>query len=285
VDKERWSYSKLNKLILCGEAYRREEEEKEWMPASSAMIRGRAVHHVTETGHRRQMDARKESPKALKSVVLREALPSLDEAGDLAATSFDREKKEGVAVSTAPDPKKEIGFDKDRAVKMARHYVERVAPYLDPILVEEKLVVEPKGTNVRISGIVDLMTRTSEGGKMIRDLKTTTRKPNENAADDSPQLSMYAMLDAARNDWKIADGMALDHIVIPPSPHAKPYMVTQETTREQEDLDVLMERLSNAIDATKAGVFVANGVGTWKCSEKWCQFWSDCKYVSHVRRR
>lgn len=270
--------------MRCGEMFRREEIEREESPPSSAMVRGSVVHEVAALSHRRQLDARTASPDTPRSVVLREALPSEDEAGDEAATRFERIRRAaGISASFDPEappstPTEAIGRDKDSSVVMSRHYVSRAAPFVDPINVERKYVVEPRDLDIRLSGVFDLETREPGGKRAIRDIKTKTRAPNEGEAKTSDQITMYALLDLLRSG-EIADIFALDFVVRPAGAFAKPYLVSLQTTRTRDDVAVMVARLNNAIAATKAGVFLANGVGGWICSPSWCRFWASCPYV------
>ena len=93
---------------------------------------------------------------------------------------------------------------------------------------------------------------------------------------------MYALLDSLVTG-RIADVFALDFIVDDGRFLKPPYFVSQESTRTQEDIDVMIERLNNAIEGAAAGVFLANGVGTWQCSPRWCRWWTTCKFVSKAR--
>jgi RecB family exonuclease len=292
--RERWSHSKLTALFRCGEAFRREEIEREFAPSSSAAVRGTVVHAIAAHAHGEQLKAKALHPDWPKPMVLRESLPGEEEAADLAATRFETERKRGIVapadeVQANDPPNKIIGRDKDSAIRMARYLVTRIAPYVDPVAVEQKVVVEPADSNIRISGIMDLVTNEQRPGdetprRGIRDYKTSRKPPNPNEAHSSGQLSMYALLDLLQRG-SIADVFALDYLVEDPRRYVgAPYLTTLESTRTQEDIDVMVARLNNAIEGVKAGVFLANGVGTWYCSPKWCRFWTTCRFVSRADR-
>lgn len=284
MSRQRWSHSRLAKLTRCGEMFRREEIEKEEAPPSSAMVRGSVVHEIAALGHSRQLAARQASPTMPKSIVLREALPSGEEVADEAVTRFERIRRasgiEGVVGSgdVGSSPAQIISRDRDTSVAMSRHYVSLAAPFVDPIAVERKYVVEPRDLDIRLSGVVDLETLEPGGRRAIRDIKTATRVPDDDAADVSDQLSMYALLDLLAGG-KIADVFALDFVIKPTTPFARLRLLTQETTRTAADVERMIARLNNAIAATKAGVYLANGVNTWACSPTWCRFWTTCPYV------
>ena len=293
--RQRWSHSSLSKLMRCGEAWKRDEIEREYAPPTSSMARGSAVHAVAAEAHTRQIAGKIEHPDWPKSMVLRESLPGEDEAADLAATRFEYERRTSGIVADndeTDEPNIAIGRAKDSAVRMSRHVVTRIAPYVDPIAVEHKLVIEPKDADVRISGVLDLITVERplvEGGpprRGVRDYKTSKRAPDADEADTSGQLSMYALLDSLANNGEIADVFALDYVVEDPRRFSgSPYLVSLESSRQQEDIDVTVARLNNAIDGVKAGVFLANGVNTWYCSPRWCRWHPTCPFISKARSR
>jgi hypothetical protein len=293
-ERARWSHSKLVKLARCGEQFRRDEVDREYAPPTSSMVRGTVVHAVAADSHTRQLAGKAAHPDRPKSMVLRESLPGEDEAADLAATRFEYERKtNGIAIAEddndAPAPKV-IGREKDSAVRMSRYFVTRVAPFVDPIAVEQKLVVEPKDSDIRVSGILDLVTVEPPlvpGGPQrrgVRDYKTSQRSPNSNEADTSEQLSMYALLDSLATG-SIADVFALDYVVEDPRQFSgPPYRVSLESTRTDEDVRVIVEKLNVSIDAVKAGVFLPAPPNSWWCSSRFCRHWASCKFVSKARR-
>ncbi len=279
MKRQKWSHSNLVKITQCGERYRREQEEK--TPVTPPMARGSVVHEVVAFGHTRQKLARQESPKLPKSIVLREALPSDEEVADEAATRFENIRKlSGITAALDPQeggapPAKIIGRAKDAAIAMSRYYIQTVAPFVDPINVEKKVIAEPDDMPIRISGIFDLETLEPDGRRAIRDIKTKEGPPREHEARDSDQLSMYALLDRLRGGVG-ASVFALDFIV---KEKRRLYTVSQTTSRSDDDIQVTIDRVLNAVEVAKAGAFLANGPGHWSCSPRWCPFWSSCKFV------
>lgn len=279
--RERWSHSKVVRLHRCGEAFRREIEEKDPSPPTSSMVRGTTVHYVAAEGHMRQLAARTAQPGHPKSIVLRESLPSSEEAADLAATRFETEKRAYGIAAPADEfgpASKIIGRDKDTAVRMSRFYVEKVAPFIDPTFVERKIVVEPEDADIAISGILDLGTKDLQGDETIWDTKTGARKPSSNEADTSDQLTMYALLRKLETG-KLPARVGLNYIVAEPKANTGVYSVELLSKRTEADIRVAVNRLNNAIEAVRKGVYLANGPGNWWCSPKWCRFHPTCPYV------
>lgn len=272
----RLSTSKLYVIQSCGERYHRQQEERR--PGSAASVRGRAVHEVARKAHRAQMDA-KESGGLTRAPL--EVLPSFDEARELAATAFEQAiLSDGVEV-----PKEEaeeaggrdaaIGKAKDAAVLLGGSYVRKVAPGVNPLAVERKVVVQPKGLGFEISGVMDLVESDGADGEMIPDLKTTSKSPNKDAAERSQQLRIYALLRAA-DVGKIPTKGMLRHLVAGAKGVS---VVTQETEIRREDLRAVLSRVEQAARAVEAGIFLPADPSWWGCAPKWCPYWSDCKYV------
>ena len=261
----KWSNSSLSLLSSCAEAFRRRYINGERFPASPRMVRGRVVHTVAQTSYTRTLNA--------------EALPSIEEAHDLAATHFAQAWSEGVQLEPedrALGEAKAKDASLDFAVDMSGYHVQRVAPSVHPIAVEERMTVTLPDSDILVHGIVDLI-ELQDGADVVRDLKTSEKAPNANAAETSLQLTMYAAL------WKADVGhlpqrLVLDYITRTPAKKIKGY-VPLVTTRDNEDLRVLGSRLQTAVALVQRGIFMPAPVDSWKCSERYCEYWSTCPYI------
>lgn len=120
----------------------------------------------------------------------------------------------------------------------------------------------------------------------IRDTKTSGKSPTKSLmdgnkypgiADDSDQLTTYAMASLIL-DGKLPDLMALDYLVYTPARHDTKYIPTL-TTRNMEDVNVFLNRFSNAVHAYRRGIFTPAKADWWGCSEKYCGYWSMCPYA------
>jgi len=267
----KWSTSSLSLLSACGEAFRRRYVEGERTPPNARMIRGRVVHTVAQGSYTRTLNE--------------QALPTREEAEDTAATHFESAWSEGVQLE--PDEQiigeaKTKDASKDFAIDLSGYHVERVAPAVHPIAVEEKMTVTLPESDIVVHGIIDLIDL-EHGADVIRDLKTSERSPNADTADKSLQLSMYAAI------WRADTGhlpqrLVLDHLVRTPTKRQKSY-VPLTTTRDDEDLQVLGRRLQSAVNLVERGVFMPAPADSWMCSEKWCGYWPTCPYVRRGERR
>lgn len=261
----KWSNSALTTLQQCGEKFRRRYIEKERAPSSVSAVAGGTVHKVARTALLRKMTD--------------QTLPSVEEAQDLAADEFEAAWRSGVSLSAE---ERDQGIDavhgeaKDFAVDLSAFHVSAVSPAIDPVGVERKITVKPKDSDIEINGVIDLIDRMPEG-EVIRDLKTSKKSPNGDAAEKSQQLTMYALIRRAEVG-KIPVALALDHLVRTPARREKKH-VPQVTFRSEEDLHTLVRRINTAVEAVRRGIFVPANPDSWWCSSSWCEFYATCVYV------
>ena len=297
-----WNNTRLTRLQMCGERFRRHDVEGDPEPSNPRLVRGSVVHAVAKTVLRRKLDHGGAN----------EALPTLEETRDLAADMFEQTWSAEDVRLTDPD---EDGTGlaaakaeaKDFAVAVAGHHRLALAPRLRPIAIERRIVVKPRDSDLVIHGTLDVITRpehvpdvgpvfgsrnigdhhddtavapgTPAPGDTIRDLKTSEKSPNRNAADRSQQLSMYAMIRQAEVG-KLAEALALDYLVRTPK-RGELKHVELTTVRDGNDLRALINRINIAVEGVKRGVFIpADPAMAWWCSRKWCGYWDTCPYVN-----
>lgn len=291
----RWSNSSLFTAQQCGEKFRRRYIEGDRRPSGVRAKRGTAVHRVANVSHMRQLVAKQEG-----STPQNEALPTVEEAKDLAATEFDAAMVQGCAFS---DEEKEEGVEKiageqkDAAVQMSEHYVGAVAPRIDPVGVERRVVIKPVDMDIEIVGIVDLISEEAMGVpwamgengevdgvrrllrkqiEVVNDLKTADRQPNEDAASKSQQLSLYALIRTAEVG-KTPDKVRLRTLVRTRT--GKTSSVEQTADISKDNLEAVAQRLNAAIESVKRGAFVPANPDSWWCSARYCEYFGDCRFA------
>lgn len=261
----KWSNSSLTTLQQCGEKFRRRYIERERMPSSASAVAGGAVHKVARTALMRKMTDH--------------TLPSVAEARDLAATEFAAAWREGVQLT--PDEIAEgagsaEGRAKDFAVDLSGYHVQAVAPAINPIGIERKIVVKPKDSDIEINGVIDLIDQRPDG-EVIRDLKTSKKSPNKDAADSSQQLTLYALIRKAEVG-RLPSSLSLDYLVRTPA-RGELKHIPLFTVRDEEDVRGVVNRINTAVEAVKRGVFVPANPDAWWCSRSYCEYFATCPYV------
>lgn len=264
-DPIKWSNSALSCLQRCGEQFRRRYVEKERVSPSPRMMRGTVVHRVATTSMLRKME--------------HEDLPTIEEAKDLAATHFEQEWAGGISFEQEPT-EESVGAvkaaAKDFAVDLSAFHTETLAPAINPVGVERHITVKPKDSDLVIHGYIDLIDKRPEG-EVIRDLKTSEKSPNREAAETSQQLTLYGMIRLAETG-EMPTAFTLDYLVRTPARRDRKH-VPLTTTRDRGDVVAMVNRINTAVDAVKRGTFVPANPDSWYCSRAWCEFWTTCAYV------
>lgn len=268
-DLTRWSHSALALLQDCGEAFRRRYIENERRPMTLRRVRGTVVHTVAH--------------RALYQKWKRRALPTATEARDLAADEFEACLRQGVSFEPddlAMGAARAQGHAKDFAVGLSAYHVSRIAPLIQPVAVEQRIVVKPQDADITIVGKLDLIEQ-HPGGRWVRDLKTSEKSPAKTAAEKSQQLTMYSLLEWA-NKGAMPERLALDYAVRTPKGQEK--HVPLFTTRSLDDVGTLVNRINTAVEAVKKGIFVPANPDSWKCDPRYCDYFDSCPYVRRGSR-
>lgn len=259
---------------------------------------GSAMHEVAREGHRRQESQKAEAgwestprpdiEEDELNTVLRESLPSVEEAKDLAADQFDIAVKErGFAFGAkeqedagTDDKGKAQGNSKDAAVDLSAYYIETAAPAVNPVAVEQRVEVTPKGSDLTLIGYLDLVDELWDSEEVV-DLKTRRKAPDKNLADSELQLTFYAMLRMAQTR-RMPDKLRMDFAIRTPKQHKLDFK-SQRSTRTKADLRELVHRLNVAHEAIRKGVFVPTDPNNWWC--RFCEYHGDCRFTEGRRSR
>jgi hypothetical protein len=139
--------------------------------------------------------------------------------------------------------------------------------------------VEILGAPAQLAGTMDIV----QGTRSIDDLKTSGKTPRSTIADDSMQLTTYAMADAVLRgeEGRLAapvEKVALHYLVRTPKKHDLK-LVHLESTRRPEQFSPVLARLEALSRAINSGVFVPGSPNDWYCSRKYCPYWQICPYA------
>jgi hypothetical protein len=64
----------------------------------------------------------------------------------------------------------------------------------------------------------------------------------------------------------------------------KPKRQVLRSSRDERDLQVLVNRVNEFLRTIEAGIFLPAPVGSWQCSPRWCGYWSSCRFTNSERR-
>jgi len=163
----------------------------------------------------------------------------------------------------------------DRAVAITGLYRERVAPAIQPVLVEQFVRIELPGRDFDLNGKLDLV----DDQRQIRDIKTASRRKAQDEVDRSDQLTYYYAAHA-KATGESAAGVVLDVLV----DKARPEVQRLVSTRGDADKRVLLNKLNAMMHGVAQGVFHPAPVGSWWCSLKFCGYASTCPYFNSERK-
>jgi len=270
------SHSQLSMYEKCPRQWAFRYVEGIIRPPGIAAHSGRGVHRAREINLRSkvQNDGEMLSEEETAQVAADEVRAAVDEIGLMLESEEDREK----------GPKKVIGEGIDKAVRLSTFDLAECLPAIEPLVIdgtpriEYKFELEAPDLGVDIVGFIDLQ-RVEDGRVIVTDTKTKAKSPSAGEADESQQLTLYAMA-VEVIDGAMPDAVELDFLVDTKTPKN----VTQTSTRDDTDAEILWARMVATLNAMKAGHDGPAPTGSWWCSEKWCGYHDLCPFVRSGKR-
>jgi len=266
MNKPHLSASSLTTLSQCGIKWAYKYLEGMPDPASSALVIGGGVHRAAEKDLQHKINTSNLLPEEEILDFVRDTVVENWNGQEIKLDEKEREQ----------GPEKARDSAVDRAVAYSGSHHDNLAPILDPEKVEWEFKLELKGYDYNLVGAVDVLEKSG----FVRDLKTAKRAPNENAAKNSLQLSIYSMAKTGAGSG-IVD-CALDYVV---NRKKGPTIKTLETFRDQSDYGPVLRRVSIATKTISSGAFNPAPEGAWWCGPKYCNFWEICPFGQKNRRR
>jgi RecB family exonuclease len=244
-----FSHAQYETYKSCGRAYEFKYIKEQRIAPSPATARGIAIHTAVET--------------ALRHKQRQGEVPSLDGQLAVVADTFEKAKEEVDWGDEDP------GKVKDVALSLYRVYHTQGLPKILPVEVETPFVVKVGSVTVR--GVIDLIDLEKEqpgdpGRLAVVDLKTSSSKWSENEVKNDTQLSLYTAVK------RIIHGR-IDNLVSTKTPA----LHRLSTTRGPRDHRNLIEDYEQTVDAIKKGIFLMAPIDSWKCTPKYCSYYSQCR--------
>lgn len=256
-----FSPSQLNTAEMCGHRYKLRYIDGIKVMPNFAVIIGGTVAKTSETDYRNKMEQG-------------ELLPG-DDIMDLARDTMKRKIEAEEDIQR--DDGETDGQAIDRAVTLASHHHHALAPMIEPVSVERQVEIAVPGLP-NILGYVDVIDGKPHG-IIIRDLKTTRKKPAENIMERNIQMTFYSWAIEVNDsikapvvtDWMVESkkGITIEH---------------REKTYGRPDYAQFLERVHMLVLMIERGVFPPCSPDAWQCSSKWCGYYDNhCPYGA-VRR-
>jgi len=257
------SWSQIKMLQRCGKQYEFRYIEGKKIPPGVAAHIGSSTHQSIEKNLKYKIEQGELLPLDVVQDIARDALLTNWEMRGVLL--LPEEKSKGI--------KQVKGEAIDQAVALSRLHRVKAAPKIKPVSVEREWELDIKDAGWSIKGRIDIETP-----RGIRDTKTAGRSPVKDAAEKDSQLTMYALAYYVLNR-KMPAYVALDYLV----KTKEPKFVSQRSERRKEDFQALLNRITAAIKAIEAGIFIPANEDNWMCSPRWCGYYSICPYASIIR--
>lgn len=126
-------------------------------------------------------------------------------------------------------------------------------------------------------GEQDIVERTTGDTDIliIRDTKTSKKSPAKGVADESTQLSAYALASKVL-DGKLPDAVVLDYLI---DLKRETKVDSLSSKRDEEQVNAYLNRLVASVVAIQSGVFVPAPDTAWWCDARYCGYHSICPHV------
>lgn len=255
------SISAIDMLSKCGEQYRRRYIEHERQRPGVSLLVGKGVDASVSAN--------------LEHKIRTGQLLLFDEAVSAARDSFEREWSSQEIALSADEAEKGVsatkGFAIDKTIRLASLHARDAAPSIQPTAVQRHWRIELPNYPMDLLGVTDI-----EEGGTVRDTKTSAKSPKPNEADLSDQLTLYALAKRVLDKTPGTIKVALDYLV---DLKTAPKIVVRESTRDEDDMRVMLRRIEVAERAIEKGVFVPARQSDWWCSQRWCGYFNSCPYA------
>ena len=253
--------SDLNLYEMCPESFRLIKLENRVYVSNPALARGTAIHAGREANLGQKIETQENVP--LSDVT--------DATRDSVVKTFDENEIVLVGSDWADQSKDAAcqGLIDSSTRMMTVDYSGQIE--IQPTAVEITIKLELPDYPYDLGMRLDLI----ENGN-VHDLKTSKRKPTDNAVEISHQMQLYGMGYAALYG-EPARNLVLDYLVDTKSKGITAYRIAAKPDYARES--ALLKRIGQLHKAIEAGVFVPVSPTHWKCSPRFCQFYGTCQYT------
>lgn len=271
MTKRHISASQLNHMMLCGESYRRRYIEKDFKPVSLPAVRGIIFHDLLKMNFK----YKKHSEKNLTLKILEEA-------------TVEKVKERF---------KKDIRLDKDQArigysklEELMKIELKEILPFalkraeeIQPIEFELPQILSHADWIYDIKYVTDLICYI-DNIKCVVDHKLGGKSKSQEDADVDVGLTTYNLAFLVKN--KEFPRTFMDSYTsyrTPKTKMLKTKFEAIETRRDIKDLQILISKIKIVQQINDKGIYLPAAESHWKCSQKYCEYWNDCKYINQER--
>lgn len=251
MELQHLSYSSISTWLTCPRSWHFRYVDKVQVPTSAALIFGSAIHNVVEEY------IAMTQPRALV---------------DLWPVRWQAEL-ESKEIQWGDDTPEGLYNDGIRLLSDSKVVaaVDRLQPMHDAdgsLYVEYAVTLRVPEVSVPIIGYIDLIA--ADG--VPCDLKTSARSWNTEKAQNEIQPLFYlaALMQGGHKDHRLR----FRHIIFVKT--KTPQVQIIESAFTFGSIFWLLEMIRTVWQAIEGGHYPPNPIG-WKCSDKWCEYWSMCR--------
>lgn len=167
--------------------------------------------------------------------------------------------------------KKQLSQGIDITVGLTKSYYEKLAPQVQPVLVEKKIYMEDPDIEVPFVGTIDLLAKPN----WLTDMKSATKKWPENKIKTDIQVTLYYKL------IKAETGKYPDKMTVEVFTKTKDFEhQTLKAERSEVDWVLLKKRIQLMLKMIKNGCFPPCDPGSYLCNPRYCGYYASCAYTS-----
>jgi hypothetical protein len=251
--------SHLGMWARCPAQFKRRYIDGQIVPPGVAARIGTGVHKGAEVYNSAKIHGQEEP----KSVVVDAAVDGYKKACIDGGVFF--------APGELSEAKRQLSEGIDQTASLAGLFHESIAPIINPVAVEEVIILEDEDLPIPWGGIIDWR---DANPKNWSDLKTADKTWPQGKADNEIQATLYPRL------IESVTGILPTELTYELLVKTKePKHISIKTTRTNDDWRLLKERARLMLRQIEAGLFPPAEPGHWICSAKWCGYFFSCKHV------
>lgn len=262
------SYSSVSLYLTCARAWRFRHIDKIRTPVAAVLPFGSAFHDAIEAYIGGKTLA---EPSAVDKIFAERWRLQLEREQNV---DFGDESPESLFDLGQHMLSSEIDVTSsgpNRKCRNASVFLNDIVPMLDdngPVL-EKRVEFAVPGVPIPVIGYIDMIS--SDG--VPCDFKTSSKAWYAAKAHDELQPAFYLL--ALNQLGQMPESGAFRYYVFTKT--KKPKVQIIETRRTFGQLLWTLDMIREAWQGIQASVFPPSGPGSWKCSEKYCEFWNLCR--------
>jgi len=247
------SATQLEMFLTCQQSWFFSYVQGIKIPPSAAMLVGSSLHTGAEFNYAYKVETFEDLP--------------VDEVLDCTRDKF--VQGQGQVEDWEDEKPSEV---LDQTVAMMACYQQELAPVTQPTAVEREILIAHPDWELPVLGYIDLETE----ARAI-DLKTASKSKSQSDLDDSLQAGIYQL----QRDQEGLSGDFDWHVAVK-TKVPKVQVLSKQTRNLEQTVHVVgqVERAMTA--AVKSGIFMPAAPGSWKCTPKWCGYYTICPYKKGI---